>query len=102
MVQFFLLSIFLFLTTADSYLVVIGDFGVTIGYLLTTIAFFVASKNKIVALAALCSCSFLLYLCSRTLVDAGMYNLIPLLIIVGIGIAAYQGKQFLNQPSRSK
>ncbi|MBY0353170.1 APC family permease [Candidatus Babeliales bacterium] len=97
MVQCFLLSIFLLLTTADSYLVVIGDFGVTIGYLLTTVAFFVASKNKIVALAALLSCSFLLYLCSKSLVDAGMYNLIPLLIVLGIGIIVYKGKQFLNQ-----
>lgn len=99
MVQFSLLSIFLFLTTAESYLVVIGDFGVTIGYLLTTIAFLVAGKNKLIAVAALGSCAFLLYLCSQTLVHAGMYNVIPLLMIVGIGIVAYQGKQFLNQQS---
>jgi len=82
----------LFLTTRDHYLVTMSDFGVVVSYLLTAISFVVAYKN-ITGIFALVGCLSLTYLCTSGLITAGAVNIIPFLIILGLGVLAYGYKQ---------
>ncbi len=103
LVQFVLLLTFLFITTSDHYLVTMSDFGVTIAYLLSSIAFFVVNKKtKITGVLALLSCIALLYISVKTLYISGFHHLLPFLALIVVGMVGYKAKLVLKERNSIK
>jgi len=88
-VQSFLIVLFLVLTGDTYYLIAMADFGTVIAYLLSCISFLTLRKTWIGGLSVL-SCSTLIFLCSKNLLDAGLVYVIPFIIILVLGLVLHR------------
>ncbi len=91
------LLVLLLIATAGHgyYLVAMADFGTSIAYLLSALAFVVLARS-IVGFLAIASCSVFIYFCATNLLDAGLHYALPFLIILGGGIVAHKINTFLE------
>lgn len=85
----------LLMTSRIHYLFTMSDFGVIIAYLCTALAFVVKYKN-ITGILALFSCTLFMIVSSISLVQSGIYNLVPFLIILCLGVGGYKFQQYVN------
>ena len=92
-VQGLLLIAFFLITMSTKNLIIMGDFGVVIPYILTTVSFIVFAKiqkiNKTVGFFALLGCLALLVVCFQDLVELGIKCSIPFILILCVGLFAY-------------
>ncbi len=80
------LSFLLFLHS--DYIYILADAGTVIAYVLTAVAFF-AWQRSLVALLAIISCSSLLYVFGKNLLDSGLVTLIPAILMLVGGVIFY-------------
>ena len=93
LLQAFLLIVLLIVTTHIEYLITMGDFGVVIAYTLTAVSFLMGTKS-IIAMTAFGSCGLLTYLCTQSLVTSSVWNVIPFVAMLGVGIFGYALKKY--------
>lgn len=87
-IQSAILIFFLLITSHDYYLIAMSDFGTTIAYFSSVIAFLTFKKSAL-GLLALVSCTILLYICGMNLVSEGLYYIIPFGIVLVGGLFAH-------------
>lgn len=97
-VQGILVTIFLLITQNTSYLITMGDFGVMIAYLLSTISFLIIYKLKnmkklVLGVLSIFTCSYLIFFCTQNLLEDGIKYLLPFLIIIFAGTVLYKLKK---------
>jgi amino acid transporter len=89
LVQACLVMLFLWAGRENYYLITMSDFGTTMAYLLSAVAFLTLSRS-VVVFFALISCSLLIFICSSNLLSAGIYHVIPFITILLLGIIAHK------------
>ncbi|MBD3231390.1 amino acid permease [Candidatus Dependentiae bacterium] len=83
---------FLLITQDTLYLISMSDFAIIIAYILGSISFVAIllrtknTKNLILGILAILSCSYFMYICIKELAESGFQYLIPFLIILGFGL----------------
>ena len=93
--QALLVMLLLLMTNKIHYLFTMSDFGVIIAYLCTALAF-VVKYRSVTGFLALLSCSVFMIVSSMALVESGIYNLIPFLIVLFLGVGGYKYQQYIN------
>lgn len=84
-----LLIVFLLITQSNHSLVTMSDFGVTIAYLLSSVAFLMLFRKSLLGVLSLLACSVFLYLSAQTLYDSGLHHVIPFLLMLIVGMIGY-------------
>ena len=89
LIQSALVAVFVLITTNINYLMTMSDLGTTVTYLLSAISFFVIFKTAWGCLA-IASCSVLVFINSERLFSAGIFYLMPFLVILVLGVIAHK------------
>jgi amino acid transporter len=97
-VQSLLVMLFLLITSKTEYLSTMADLGTIVAYLLSALAF-LTLKKSISGYCALGSCAILLFICSKSLFESGLYLLIPFITILGLGLAAHYANEMFKKRS---
>lgn len=86
---------FLIASSSTEYLLTMSDFGITIAYILSTLAFFVVSKKltTIMGWLGLLSCAGFMYIAGTNLYEAGFYTLVPFLLVVLVCLVLFRRNQ---------
>lgn len=95
LVQSLLVMIFLVVSGSNDYLVTMSDFGTAITYFLS-VASFLTLYRSLTGFCALASCLVLMYICANNLVSAGLYNVVPFVVILAGGIVAHKVNEWLK------
>jgi amino acid transporter len=95
LVQSFLVMLFLVLSASNDYLVTMSDFGTAITYFLSVVSFLTLYRSW-VGFCALASCLVLMFICANNLVSAGLFNVIPFVVILTGGVVGHKINEWLK------
>lgn len=92
LVQSLLITLFVLFTKHSDYLITMGDLGTVIAYILSALSFIKLYPGPTGYLALL-SCGVLLYICSSSLLNAGIYHAFPFILMLIVGIIGHLGNR---------
>lgn len=90
LIQSLIVLVLVFIVQDLTHLTTMGDFGVIIAYLLSTLAFMkMKGASLTTGIASLACCGLLTYFCVNNLFADGVHHLYPFLAILGAGLVVY-------------